>query len=472
MSFRCCVWYQLVESRVCVSSGCSAEADVNAGQNSCSSKRKRRRLDVATDCPTARDLFVTVACCWYLASVAIRFDDVSGATSFGLVATLRFEVATGTSREKRCIVLFLRLDTQQLVVRIAYPVRRLLNKLVRRRFENQPLVCFAICFSVVGEISSWFLRLLVSWYLLQIFPSSVFFVSNPRALFSRELFRRISVVSGGCFARVRLLPESSGFPCGNQRVLTVAQKYKITSGIPMVTSVVRPPQSRPHYQILSTERKQCHMDRGFLRKAQPDLHPAVHVSRHRRSKCSATRIVIFCRIMDITSGPNVSHTYSYTTLGPENRAVHSRPRRTPAARESPEDQAIHYTRPTLLSSGCFPRTLYQDQVLTEASLPVRGYFPRTMSRRERILPGYVFPYLENPGMIRLSLFMQQDPRRSWRRYWPPEISAEICSSQPPSPSINTRYQARRSAFHLPAPRRPTWYLTNRARSPDVVVALG
>ncbi|KZV20391.1 hypothetical protein F511_31417 [Dorcoceras hygrometricum] len=55
---------------------------------------------------------------WHLiksqASDAIRFDDVSGATSFGLVATLRFEVATGTSREKRCIVLFLRLDTQLL----------------------------------------------------------------------------------------------------------------------------------------------------------------------------------------------------------------------------------------------------------------------------------------------------------------------------------------------------------------------
>ncbi|KZV53027.1 hypothetical protein F511_06194 [Dorcoceras hygrometricum] len=77
-------------------------------------KRKRHRLDVATDCPAARDLFVTVACCWYLASAAIRFDDVSGATSFELVATLRFEVATGTSREKRCIVLFLRLDTQLL----------------------------------------------------------------------------------------------------------------------------------------------------------------------------------------------------------------------------------------------------------------------------------------------------------------------------------------------------------------------
>ncbi|KZV33607.1 hypothetical protein F511_33819 [Dorcoceras hygrometricum] len=45
--------------------------------------------------------------------------------------------------------------------------------------------------------------------------------SNPRALFSRELFRRFPVISGGCFARARLLPESSGFLA----VLVVAQ-YK------------------------------------------------------------------------------------------------------------------------------------------------------------------------------------------------------------------------------------------------------
>ncbi|KZV55662.1 hypothetical protein F511_19929 [Dorcoceras hygrometricum] len=46
--------------------------------------------------------------------------------------------------------------------------------------------------------------------------------SNPRALFSRELFRRFPVVFGGCFARARLLPESSGFLAG----LVVAQ-YKV-----------------------------------------------------------------------------------------------------------------------------------------------------------------------------------------------------------------------------------------------------
>ncbi|KZV48390.1 hypothetical protein F511_29301 [Dorcoceras hygrometricum] len=37
-----------------------------------------------------------------IARKSYRLDDVSGATSFELVATLRFEVATGTSREKCC----------------------------------------------------------------------------------------------------------------------------------------------------------------------------------------------------------------------------------------------------------------------------------------------------------------------------------------------------------------------------------
>ncbi|KZV38678.1 hypothetical protein F511_35581 [Dorcoceras hygrometricum] len=51
-SFGCCVWYQLVDC-VCVSAGCSADVDVNAGQHSCCSKRMRRRFVVATGSPAA-----------------------------------------------------------------------------------------------------------------------------------------------------------------------------------------------------------------------------------------------------------------------------------------------------------------------------------------------------------------------------------------------------------------------------------
>ncbi|KZV33413.1 hypothetical protein F511_02173 [Dorcoceras hygrometricum] len=53
------------------------------------------------------------------------------------------------------------------------------------------------------------------------FQSFVPYLSNPRALFSRELFRRFPVVSMVVLARARLLPESSRFLAG----LIVAQ-YK------------------------------------------------------------------------------------------------------------------------------------------------------------------------------------------------------------------------------------------------------
>ncbi|KZV52437.1 hypothetical protein F511_21619 [Dorcoceras hygrometricum] len=58
------------------------------------------------------------------------------------------------------------------------------------------------------------------YFLLLLF---VPYLSNPRALFSRELFRRFPVVSVVVLARARLLPESSGFLAG----LVVAQ-YKMT----------------------------------------------------------------------------------------------------------------------------------------------------------------------------------------------------------------------------------------------------
>ncbi|KZV52757.1 hypothetical protein F511_42850 [Dorcoceras hygrometricum] len=109
-------------------------------------------------------------------------------------------VATGTRRGKRV----LRLDDQQLVLSSENPMRRRLDKLVRRRFEDQSMVCFVIDFSV---------RIY--------FQPFVPYLSNPRALFSRELFRRFPVVSVVVLARARLLPESSGFLAG----LVVAQ-YK------------------------------------------------------------------------------------------------------------------------------------------------------------------------------------------------------------------------------------------------------
>ncbi|KZV49223.1 nephrocystin-3-like [Dorcoceras hygrometricum] len=65
------------------------------------SKRMRRHFVVATGSPAASEFgryYLLLVC-----RESLRLDDVSGATSFELVATLRFEVATGSGREKRTL---------------------------------------------------------------------------------------------------------------------------------------------------------------------------------------------------------------------------------------------------------------------------------------------------------------------------------------------------------------------------------
>ncbi|KZV35026.1 hypothetical protein F511_19773 [Dorcoceras hygrometricum] len=63
-----------------VSAGCSAEADVNAGQHSFSSKRKRRRFVVATGSPAASDFR---HCSWLLVIIAaVRVLRRPGRTTF------------------------------------------------------------------------------------------------------------------------------------------------------------------------------------------------------------------------------------------------------------------------------------------------------------------------------------------------------------------------------------------------------
>ncbi|KZV32550.1 hypothetical protein F511_21899 [Dorcoceras hygrometricum] len=64
------------------------------------------------------------------------------------------------------------------------------------------------------------LRIVISFPILsKYFQPFVPYLSNPRTLFSRELFRRFPVVPVVVLARARLLPESSGFLAG----LVVAQ---------------------------------------------------------------------------------------------------------------------------------------------------------------------------------------------------------------------------------------------------------
>ncbi|KZV34475.1 hypothetical protein F511_27205 [Dorcoceras hygrometricum] len=68
------------------------------------------------------------------------------------------------------------------------------------------------------------------------------YLSNPRTLFSRELFRRFPVVPVVVLARARLLPESSGFLAG----LVVAQfKYVRASDN---TALSSPCWDRSHHE--------------------------------------------------------------------------------------------------------------------------------------------------------------------------------------------------------------------------------
>ncbi|KZV33263.1 golgin candidate 5-like [Dorcoceras hygrometricum] len=70
---------------------------------------------------------------------------------------------------------------------------------------------------------------------------------------------------------------------------------------------------------------QCHKDYGFLPKTQPDPNLAVHVSLYRRSKYNITRIIVSSRIVDVTSGPELNHTYSYTSIIPLGLAAGDTP---------------------------------------------------------------------------------------------------------------------------------------------------
>ncbi|KZV48402.1 hypothetical protein F511_28480 [Dorcoceras hygrometricum] len=95
-----------------------------------------------------------------------------------------------------------------------------------------------------------------------------------------------------------------------------------------------------------------------------------------------------------------------------------------------------------------------------------GVFPEDIDMTSRILPGYIFSYFE-----------RQDSRKSRRRSCAEDreeylardtrcrrIFAKICSSPPPSPSINTRNHEA-SSYTYKQSRRPT------SRALEVVVAL-
>ncbi|KZV57156.1 hypothetical protein F511_36282 [Dorcoceras hygrometricum] len=115
----------------------------------------------------------------------------------------------------------------------------------------------------------------VSFPILRNFQPFVPYPSNPRALFSRELFRRIPIVSDGCFARARILPESSGFLA----VLIVAQ-YKVYMLVFQHVAYThgcegeRKPHSHLPAGIVATMRRVVNYHSSWARQQQVELFDA------------------------------------------------------------------------------------------------------------------------------------------------------------------------------------------------------
>ncbi|KZV56870.1 hypothetical protein F511_26112 [Dorcoceras hygrometricum] len=119
-------------------------------------------------------------------------------------------VATGTRRGKRV----LRLDNQQLVLRIEHPMRRRLDRLVRRRFEDQSMVCFVIDFSVrsTGCQLLYFETASGCPAARDCFYQSLRDFSQGLLLLSIRY--GFELVLQRSYGLLRLLPESSGFLTG------------------------------------------------------------------------------------------------------------------------------------------------------------------------------------------------------------------------------------------------------------------
>ncbi|KZV57187.1 hypothetical protein F511_13079 [Dorcoceras hygrometricum] len=160
---------------------------------------------------------------------------------------------------------------------------------------------------------------------------------------------------------------------------------QIISGTPAVASGVSPSRSWPLDGTLSTVVRWRHTDYGFPLKTQPDLDPAVHMSPYRRSQYNITRIMIPFRITDVTSGPDLNRTYSYTSILRLGLTVGDTP-------DAPHDHlgtrgpSSSPKVPTCaIKIGGHPRSSYEDLGRwTEDSCLVREYLPRTLSRRKRI----------------------------------------------------------------------------------------
>ncbi|KZV49298.1 hypothetical protein F511_23444 [Dorcoceras hygrometricum] len=155
---------------------------------------------------------------------------------------------------------------KQMSTRVNIPVARRGNivvSLLRLRVQLRVIFSAVACCWYFGRASDWMTN----------FQPFVPYPSNPRALFSRELFRRIPVVSGGCFAGARLLPESSGFLA----VLIVAQ-YKVFMLVFQHVAYTHGRATIPHSHlpagIVATMRRVVNYHSSWARQQQVELFDA------------------------------------------------------------------------------------------------------------------------------------------------------------------------------------------------------
>ncbi|KZV36000.1 hypothetical protein F511_14517 [Dorcoceras hygrometricum] len=159
--------------------------------------------------------------------------------------------------------------------------------------------------------------------------------------------------------------------------------------------------------------------------------------------------MVFFRIGDYTSGPNLSHIQSYTSIIRLGLMVDDTPDVPYYHLGTRGPSSILQARPTLLRSGNRPRT--RSKI---------GICPRLTYQFGSVSRGQCLDVMKSPTWIRLSLCSERIPRIA------ENIRRDILF---PPPLTLYKYQiSRRINTHLPVPgaRR------HNAKVPDVVVALG
>ncbi|KZV52571.1 protein TOO MANY MOUTHS-like [Dorcoceras hygrometricum] len=137
---------------------------------------------------------------------------------------------------------------------------------------------------------------------------------------------------------------------------------------------------------------QCHADRGFLPKSQSDLYPSIHVSLYQQWEYDVTWIMVFFRIGDFTSGPDLSHIQSYTSILRLGLAAGETPDVPYYHLGTRRPSSILQARPTLLRSGNRPRT--RSKI---------GICPRLTDQFGSASRGQCLDVMKSPTWIRLSL---------------------------------------------------------------------